>query len=62
MTERERAQIINELLNALSANNRVLVNNGTVTQNELSNFIHEERARYQEMSDLELRNILVINL
>ncbi len=58
MTKQEK---IDFLLNNIVDMNKHKVHSGEVSSAELANFVAEQRARYNEMSDLQIDNIMLIN-
>ena len=57
----ERQEMIEMLVDNLKRMNHHKVQSGEVTQERLDAFIAEQRERYEAMSDVQLRNMIVIN-
>lgn len=57
----DRQEMIEMLVDNLKRMNHYKVQSGEVTQERLDAFIAEQRERYEAMSDVQLRNMIVIN-
>lgn len=56
-----KEEMINELVQNLWWMNQDKIGNGTVTEESLREFMAQERERYEAMSEMEIRNMMLIN-